>query len=94
VDNTQILLPERVSMDARLFGPRLRDLREGRGLTQGELAKAIGVRQTAVSGWELGEREPDLATLVKLAEFFGVTVNDFLEPAKGRRRRRPGRTGE
>jgi transcriptional regulator with XRE-family HTH domain len=81
-------------MDASLFGPRLRELREGAGLSQGELAEKMGVRQVTVSAWEVGTRSPDLTMLVKLAEFFGVTVNDFLEPAKGRRPRRPGRTGE
>jgi transcriptional regulator with XRE-family HTH domain len=44
------------------------------------------VRQAAVSWWEGGAREPDLSMLVKLAEFFGVTVNDFLEPAKRKKK--------
>jgi transcriptional regulator with XRE-family HTH domain len=73
-------------MDAKLFGPRLREFREGAGLSQKELAEKMGVRQVTISAWEVGTRGPDLPMLVKLAEFFGVTVNDFLEPAKRKKK--------
>jgi transcriptional regulator with XRE-family HTH domain len=56
----------------------LKKIRVAKGLAQKEVAAHIGVTQTAVSDWERGEREPDFETLVKLADFFGVTVDNIL----------------
>ncbi len=60
-----------------LFSDRLRDLRSERGLNQSELAKELGTTQRRVSYWETGKVEPDLVSLCKLAEYFGVSL-DFL----------------
>ncbi len=60
-----------------LFAERLHDLRAERGLTQGELANALGTSQRRISYLEKGKVEPDLALLCKLAEFFSVSL-DFL----------------
>jgi transcriptional regulator with XRE-family HTH domain len=68
-------------MDVRLFGERLRQLREQRGLSQKDLAVQLGVRQSAISWWERGEREPSLSNAVKAAEFFGVNVQYFVDTA-------------
>jgi DNA-binding transcriptional regulator YiaG len=43
---------------AALTSGRLRELREAHGLSQRELAQALGVDETAVSRWELGNRVP------------------------------------
>lgn len=59
------------------FGKRLRAARQSHRLTQAELGSLIGVRQNTVAGYESDERQPDLATLVRLAEVLGVSV-DFL----------------
>jgi len=47
--------------------------RKARGLTQAELAQAIGVTQTTVNRYEAGERAPDDATIAALAGALGVT---------------------
>lgn len=52
-------------------------LRKEKGLTQTELAKLLKIDQTTVSKWELGKALPDTALLIKLAEFFDVSI-DFL----------------
>jgi len=56
------------------MGTRLRELRKSRKLTQEELAKELEVHQMTISQWERDAREPDIKTLKKIAEFFGVTV--------------------
>ena len=48
------------------------------GMTQLELAEKIDYSDKSVSKWERGEAAPDLHTLVRLAEIFGVTVNDLV----------------
>lgn len=55
----------------------LRRLRQKAGLTMKELSKAVKISESAVSQYELGKRQPDYETLLKLAEFFGVSA-DYL----------------
>lgn len=56
---------------------RLKELREKCGATQKEVADYIMCSATVYSRYERGEREPDIYTLGKLADFFKVTV-DYL----------------
>lgn len=57
------------------FGSRLRELRELRGLKQQELANAIGVKNTAISNYELGISSPKEDIMFKIFEFFDVSPN-------------------
>ena len=59
------------------FRDRLYQLRRGRGISQEELANAVGVSRQAVQKWEAGSSTPDLENLSALAEYFGVTL-DYL----------------
>jgi DNA-binding XRE family transcriptional regulator len=62
-------------------------LRAQRGMTQAQLAEAIGVSQPRIAGIESGDANPRLATLAKLAHALGVTLSellvDNLNPARG-----------
>ena len=60
----------------------LRKLRRDMDITQCELAKAIGVERSTVSKWEKGENFPRGKTLIALADFFHVSVNDILSTYK------------
>lgn len=60
-----------------LFAERLRMLRKEKGLKQEDIAKVIGCTQRKISYLEQGVTEPDLQSLFKLADFFGVSI-DFL----------------
>lgn len=53
--------------------------RKAAGLTQLELAEKIKYSNKTVSKWERAESYPDIFTLKKIAELYGVTVNDILE---------------
>ena len=60
-----------------LFCERLIELREKNGLSQVEAAKEFGVVVRAYQRYEYGEREPRLSTLVRMADFYGVSL-DYL----------------
>ena len=56
----------------------LRTIRIQRKKTQSDIAKLTGFNQTYVSKWENGEREPDIATLIKLANYFNVSLDELV----------------
>lgn len=56
------------------IGDRIRTLRRGRGLSQGELAGQVGLTQTTVSNYERGKRTMDIDTARSLADHFGVSL--------------------
>ena len=60
------------------MGERLRLLRRSKGLTQIGLQMKIGVEQALLSKYERGERIPPTETLVKLADFYEVSVDYLL----------------
>ena len=51
--------------------------RKAKGLTQLEVAEALNYTDKAVSKWERAESIPDVTTLCRLAELYGVTLNDL-----------------
>lgn len=59
------------------LGQRIKKLRDGKGLSQGELGKLVNVGNTTISQWENDKRIPDLATLDKLANVL-KTSSDYL----------------
>src|SRR5436309_2230554 len=75
----------------------LKELRKAAGLTQGDLAKTVGVTQPAVSAWERGTPVPE-PLLVQVAAALGVDLSllrpEAEQPDPRRRRRQrtpPGR---
>lgn len=56
----------------------LKYLRRERKMTQEKLAKVFHISQTCVSKYETGEAVPDLETAVKMADFFGVSLDEFV----------------
>lgn len=60
------------------FAERLKELRNLKGMYQGEIAQILGVTRQAVSQYERGEREPSYEMLEKLADYFNVDMNYLL----------------
>ena len=56
----------------------IKSLREGKRLTQRELASAVGVTDKAVSKWESGRGLPDISLIDALAQALGVSVAELL----------------
>jgi len=73
------------------LGARVAGLRKARGLTQAELARAIGLSQQAVFAYELGERRISVLVLCKLAKVFDISVEELIglnRPVRAQKRSR------
>lgn len=57
---------------------RLRELRKSRGYTQLSLQMQTGIEQALLSKFETGERIPPTETLIRLAEFYDVSIDYIL----------------
>ena len=66
-------------MKNNVFGKRLRELRVERGISQRALGEVFNVCNQTVRFWETGSREPDLDTLVEIAHYFEVPLENLLE---------------
>ena len=60
------------------LGKRIVEHRKRIGLTQDQLAEQLGITAQAVSKWENDLSCPDITTLPKLAEIFGITTDELL----------------
>jgi putative transcriptional regulator len=55
----------------------LREHREARGMTQGELASAVGVTRQSINAIERGRYDPSLELALRLADEFDCAVEDL-----------------
>lgn len=62
----------------KIFGERLKELRTERNLSQKDLAKILGTTNSSICDWETDRAQPDMEMLVKLADYFKVTVDYLL----------------
>ena len=58
---------------------RLKELRVKRGISQLKLAMDLSMNQNSISRYESGMREADYDTLIKLADYFHVSIDYLLE---------------
>lgn len=54
--------------------------RRRQGLTQAALAEKLNYSDKSVSKWERGDGLPDVLVLMRLAEYYGITLNDLVTP--------------
>ena len=63
----------------RTWSPqKAKEHRQASGLSQADVAAAVGVRVSTVSEWENGRRSPTTASLVALADAYGVSLDEFV----------------
>ena len=74
-ENTGLVKQEVIHMN---LGKNIAELRKKSNLTQEELANMLGVSPQAVSKWENDAACPDISLLPKIAEIFGVTIDELM----------------
>lgn len=67
---------------------RIRDLREDRGLNQTKIAKILGMSQTGYSKYETGENDIPTSILIKLSDFYDVSIDYLLGQTDNPKRNR------
>lgn len=58
-------------------GNKLRELRKARGLSQEEVARAVGTTRQTITSIEVGKYTASLPLALRLARYFGVTVEEL-----------------
>lgn len=64
-------------MNAALFGDKLRDARERRGLSQQELADAVKINRVNITKYETNAQVPNVYTGKNLADVLGVSLDEL-----------------
>ena len=65
-------------MNTYVTGTTIRQLREGRNMTQAELGEKIGVSSKTISKWETAKGLPDISLLQPLAQALGISVIELM----------------
>lgn len=61
-----------------MYGKEIKLTRKSFNYTQVEVAKATGIPQSTISAWELGKNIPNIIDCIKLADFYGISLDDLI----------------
>mgnify|MGYP001589032315 CR=1 FL=1 len=61
------------------FGKKLREIRLSKKMSQGDVAKVLGVHRSYISGLERGIRNPSLVTVQKIAKALNVSADKLIK---------------
>jgi transcriptional regulator with XRE-family HTH domain len=76
--NGRVTRPDAIASALDLVGPRLRRVRERRGVTLTEVADRTGISKSTLSRLENGQRKPSLELLLPLAQAYRVPLDDLV----------------
>ena len=63
---------------ATMIGLKIKDIRRSKNETQKQLSIAVGVVQQSVAAWESGRCLPNIPSLIRIAEHYGVSSDLIL----------------
>ena len=72
-------MAKKKSDNASVFARQLTEFRKDRQLTQVELAEEMGLSRGVISYYESASKNPTFETIVKFANFFGVSPNELMQ---------------
>lgn len=58
---------------------RLKEIRKAKGISQLKLATDLNTNQNTISRYETGEREPGITELIRIADYFNISLDYLLE---------------
>ena len=60
------------------IGKSLKQARENENLSQRKLAQDTGINQQSISRWESGQRLPNILDLIKLANYYKISIDELI----------------
>jgi len=64
---------------AKKLGENMKKIRLAKGMTQGDICRALDVDRAYISNVESGNKNPTLSTITKLAKALGVSIDELLK---------------
>ncbi len=58
---------------------RIKELRKQKGISQVKMSMDLNTNQNTISRYETGEREPGISELIRIADYFGVSIDYLVE---------------
>ena len=68
-----------MSNESIKLGKNLKRIRTAKGITQGDIVRALGMTRGSVSNIETGKANPTLATVAKIAKAIGVSLGELMK---------------
>lgn len=68
-----------MSVESRKFGRNMKRIRTAKGITQGDISRALKVARSFISNIENGKANPTLATVSKIAKVLSVPIEDLMK---------------
>ncbi len=62
-------------MYVETFAQKLKKARENTGFTQREVARELNMKQTTIASYEIGRTQPDIESMGKMIDFYGIDAN-------------------
>ena len=62
-----------------MIGENLKLLRKRKGISQEEIATDLGLTRSSYSGYENGVAEPNIETLIKISEYYDISLDKFIK---------------
>lgn len=66
-----------------LLGEKLKETRQNKGLSQSTVAEYLNISRQSISKWENNSSYPDLDNLVRLSEYYEISIDDLLKENQG-----------
>ena len=67
-----------------MIGENLKLLRKRKGISQEEIANDLGLTRSSYSGYENGVAEPNIETLIKISEYYDISLDKFIKRDLGK----------
>ncbi|MFD7521416.1 helix-turn-helix transcriptional regulator [Paenibacillus chitinolyticus] len=61
-----------------MYGDKIAQLRNNWNLSQRRMAREVGIERAALSHYERNRREPNFQTIIRIADYFRVSVDDII----------------
>lgn len=70
---------ESMSKESRMFGQNIKRVRTAKGISQGDISRALKVARSFITNLENGKANPTLATVARISKVLGVSIGELIK---------------